>query len=413
MCVSCVCLCLCVCVCVSVSVCVLTKCVCVCVGGQPPTGLQANLKRSFRTFAGRQLDDLDMRSRGVLFGLCYFHSVMTERRRFGPIGFNRRYPFSASDLLSAAAVMRNYMDYSPRMPWEDLRYLFGEIMYGGHITDDFDRRLCGTYLSYYLNDDLLDEKEMFPFLPDGERLSFRAPVPTSFDKYVEVIDSSAALASNSPLAFGLHPNAEIGYRTNEATELFQLLADLQPARGAAQGDAEAVEHIADGLCQDLLEEFRDVTLDLEYASSRGLQFGGVSLDGGGKGGSRGDDGSATSPFVAVFLQECAAFNTLVGVMVKSLAELEQGLRGELQLSGDMDALMAALYTDRVPKLWEKAAYPSMRPLGGWLRDLRHRWQQLTEWIEVRVVVLYVVVCVSVYCFTFRVYLLFVVTVTVF
>ena len=36
------------------------------------------------------------------------------------------------------------------MPWTDLRYLFGEIMYGGHITDDWDRRLCRTYLEEFM-----------------------------------------------------------------------------------------------------------------------------------------------------------------------------------------------------------------------------------------------------------------------
>ena len=41
------------------------------------------------------------------------------------------------------------------MPWEDLRYLFGEIMYGGHITDDWDRRLCRTYLEEYMNADVI------------------------------------------------------------------------------------------------------------------------------------------------------------------------------------------------------------------------------------------------------------------
>lgn len=35
---------------------------------------------------------------------------------------------------------------SMQVPWEDLCYLFGEIMYGGHITDDWDRRLSKTYL---------------------------------------------------------------------------------------------------------------------------------------------------------------------------------------------------------------------------------------------------------------------------
>lgn len=37
-----------------------------------------------------------------------------------------------------------------KVPWEDLRYLFGEIMYGGHISDDWDRRLCRTYLEEYM-----------------------------------------------------------------------------------------------------------------------------------------------------------------------------------------------------------------------------------------------------------------------
>lgn len=42
------------------------------------------------------------------------------------------------------------------MPWDDLRYLFGEIMYGGHITDDWDRRLCRTYLAEYIRAEMLE-----------------------------------------------------------------------------------------------------------------------------------------------------------------------------------------------------------------------------------------------------------------
>ena len=43
-----------------------------------------------------------------------------------------------------------------QVPWDDLRYLFGEIMYGGHITDDWDRHLCRTYLKEYMNQDMFD-----------------------------------------------------------------------------------------------------------------------------------------------------------------------------------------------------------------------------------------------------------------
>lgn len=43
-----------------------------------------------------------------------------------------------------------------QVPWDDLRYLFGEIMYGGHITDDWDRRLCRTYLAEYIRPEMLE-----------------------------------------------------------------------------------------------------------------------------------------------------------------------------------------------------------------------------------------------------------------
>lgn len=48
------------------------------------------------------------------------------------------------------------LSLSLQVPWDDLRYLFGEIMYGGHITDDWDRRLCRTYLSEYVQPEMLD-----------------------------------------------------------------------------------------------------------------------------------------------------------------------------------------------------------------------------------------------------------------
>lgn len=43
-------------------------------------------------------------------------------------------------------VLFNYLENNSTVPWDDLRYIFGEIMYGGHISDDWDRRLCSTYL---------------------------------------------------------------------------------------------------------------------------------------------------------------------------------------------------------------------------------------------------------------------------
>lgn len=70
--------------------------------------------------------------------------------------WNKIYPFNVGDLNISVSVLYNYLEANAKVPWEDLRYLFGEIMYGGHITDDWDRRLCITYLEEYMQPDLVD-----------------------------------------------------------------------------------------------------------------------------------------------------------------------------------------------------------------------------------------------------------------
>ena len=50
------------------------------------------------------------------------------------------------DLTTCGDVLLNYLEAYEFIPWDDLRYMFGEVFYGGHITDDMDRRCCTTYL---------------------------------------------------------------------------------------------------------------------------------------------------------------------------------------------------------------------------------------------------------------------------
>ncbi len=60
------------------------------------------------------------------------------------------------------------------MPWDDLRYIFGEIMYGGHIVEDWDRRLANAYLNRYMIDALIEGLEMFPgFISPPNSLSHK------------------------------------------------------------------------------------------------------------------------------------------------------------------------------------------------------------------------------------------------
>jgi dynein heavy chain len=86
-----------------------------------------------------------------------------------------------------------------------------------------------------------------------------------------------------------------------------------------------------------------------------------------------------TPYVNVFLQEIERMNMLLTEMRRSLAELDLGLKGDLQISDAMDKLMTSLTQDMVPANWEALAWPSLRGLASWITNMHDRVKQLQEW----------------------------------
>lgn len=77
-----------------------------------------NARRSFYLFFSQ--DTLEMCARenefkSILFALCYFHAVVAERRKFGPQGWNRSYPFNTGDLTISINVLYNYLEANPKV----------------------------------------------------------------------------------------------------------------------------------------------------------------------------------------------------------------------------------------------------------------------------------------------------------
>jgi len=98
----------------------------------------------------------------MLYVLSFFHAVIQERKKFGKIGWNVTYDFNESDYKICYRLISMYLTKAhetgeEELPWDTLRYLIGEAMYGGRVTDNFDRRIVTCYLLEYLGEFIFDK----------------------------------------------------------------------------------------------------------------------------------------------------------------------------------------------------------------------------------------------------------------
>jgi len=332
----------------------------------PPTTLKANMKRAFSQFTQSTFDDCVSKGqdskqkeiRGMVFALCFFHACLVGRHKFGSQGWSRSYGFNFGDLTISANVIRNYLIANDEVPWKDVRYIISEVMYGGHITDAWDRRVDIAYLTELMKADVT-------LLQGSLAQGFKSPAPDKdYEDYKVYIEEE--FPTETPVLFGLHNNAEIGFLLASADMLFTTITDLSGSGGGAGiGGAGA----GDSSLQ-IINQFEE-RLPVGPNPSQPEIFDMFELD-------RKIE-EENNPYINVALQECERTNKLVCEMKRSLAELKLGLEGSLNMSDGMEALLSSLTLDRVPANWSSCAYPSLKALGAWFNDFLLRTQQLVEW----------------------------------
>mmetsp|Transcript_13327 Transcript_13327/g.19913 ORF Transcript_13327/g.19913 Transcript_13327/m.19913 type:complete len:1361 (+) Transcript_13327:1-4083(+) len=338
---------------------------CVKVANEAPADIKSNLTRAWANFTPDSMAEACTKPdeyKACLFSLCWFHSIVLGRRRFGAQGWSRKYSFNTGDLLVCSNVLATYLDANPAVPWDDLRYIFGEIMYGGHITDAWDRRTNNTYLQVLMQPELLAGLELAP--------GFKSPDPQKhgYTDYITYIN--AQLPAESPPQFGLHPNAEIGYLMATTNDLFTTILSMGGASGVAGAgsQSDAVKSTMNDLKERCPGQFEILTLmkkaePLLHEPDKG-------------------------PYVVCALQECRRMNVLTSEILRSLQELEKGLNGQLNMTQSMEDLSKALLLCQWPGRdpfsqcgWEKRAWPSKKALVPQFTDMLLRHAQLTRWTE--------------------------------
>lgn len=146
----------------------------------------------------------------MLYVLSFFHAVIQERKKFGKIGWNVASDFNMSDYQISYELIDLYLKKTHEsgdevLPWDTMRYLIGDAMYGGRVTDDLDRRTLITYLQEYLGDFIFDSNQKFYFSRQGA--DYMIPNKDDMEQTLEFIDEISLFTA--PGVFGLHSNAEI------------------------------------------------------------------------------------------------------------------------------------------------------------------------------------------------------------
>uniref|UniRef100_A0A7S2QUS9 Uncharacterized protein n=1 Tax=Triparma pacifica TaxID=91992 RepID=A0A7S2QUS9_9STRA len=333
---------------------------CIKVANEAPADIKSNLMRAWANFNQDKIDACDKPSemKACLFSLCWFHSVVCGRRRFGQQGWSRKYSFNTGDLVICSNVLGSYLNANPTTPWDDLRYIFGEIMYGGHITDAWDRRTCNVYLKLYQDPKLLSGLELGP--------GFKSPNPDALDYegYIGYVET--AMPPESPPLFGLHPNAEIGYLTNLTEGLFFKILSIGGGGGGEGGaGGDIVKDTMNDLMERLPEQFGMVEINLRAKELLQGQAG---------------------PYIVVALQECGRMNVLLNEIQTTLTDLDKGLKGQLNMTQAIEDLIAAFRINQWPGrnpfskcTWQKYAWPSQKNLSSQFIDMLARVDQLVSW----------------------------------
>ncbi|KAG9460321.1 hypothetical protein GDO78_022596, partial [Eleutherodactylus coqui] len=82
-----------------------------------------------------------------------------------------------------------------------------------------------------------------------------------------------------------------------------------------------------------------------------------------------DTKGRVSSLTTVLGQEVDRFNNLLNVLKNSLHTLNKAIAGFVVMSEEMERMYKSFLNNQVPTLWADAAYPSMKPLGSWVKDL--------------------------------------------
>jgi dynein heavy chain len=324
---------------------------------EPPKGLKANMKNAYFKLDDDKINitNKPFQYKKLLFALCFFHASVQDRRKYGPLGWNIPYAFNDTDLEISKAQLENFLNRYEEVPYTVLNKMTSYINYGGRVTDYIDLRTIDVLLRDLFRAEIMTDD--YKFSRSGVYYSLPVNDDSPHAAYVEYIDS-LPLNSN-PEAFGMHDNAAIICAETETTETYDTILSLQAK--VSSSDGLSPEEILDALAEDIMNDVAE-QYDIESVSMVYPLAYNESMN-------------------TVLVQELMRYNKLIHAIRSTLPVMRKALKGLVVMSVELEAMSKALTVQKIPDLWQAHAYPSLKPLGPWVVELKQRITFLQDWID--------------------------------
>ncbi|XP_030763708.1 cytoplasmic dynein 2 heavy chain 1 [Sitophilus oryzae] len=183
---------------------------------EEPQGVGNNIQRIY-SWLSQKFGKFGPNATRLFFVFTCFHALLQERRNYIPQGWHKFYEFNHTDLQTSLNLTDHYwQSESTNMPWDYIKGLLFEAVYGGRVEVSEDLQILETYLKMYFKGDTLSHK----WKPMG--LNVNLPNSNQIQDYMNAIRQFPK--KDLPSFFGLPENID---KAREKQLSMQLITNLK------------------------------------------------------------------------------------------------------------------------------------------------------------------------------------------